>query len=71
MHITEIQYFNSVNHHKNAIKPMHGLKTIFDKILQITNHGLKDTLNAEGNLLLCLSAKNAYPLIVKIGFWPS
>ena len=50
MHITEIQYFNSVNHHKNAIKFMHDLKTNFDKILQITNQALKGTLNADGNL---------------------
>ena len=50
MHIAEIQYFNSVNHHKNAIKFMHYLKTNFDKILQITNQALKGTLNADGNL---------------------
>lgn len=50
MHTTEIQYINSVNHHKNAIKFMHDLKTNFDKILQITNQALKDNLNEDGNL---------------------
>ncbi len=50
MHITVIQYFNSVNHHKNAIKFMHDLKTNFDKILLIANRDLKDKLDVDGNL---------------------
>jgi hypothetical protein len=37
MHITEIQYLNSVNSHINAIKHMHDLTVNFQKMLQITN----------------------------------
>ncbi len=85
MHIIDIQYLNRVNHYKNTINFMHDLKANFDKILMITNTSLGDNLNKEGNLwnyprkpnylimrlLLYLSARSAFLLIAKTGFWQS
>lgn len=50
MHITENQYINRVNHHKNTIKYMHDLRTNFLKMVQITNSVLQQELNQDGNL---------------------
>lgn len=49
---TENQYINSVNHHKNAIKLMHDLKSNFDKILGIVKTTLGNDLLPCGNLQL-------------------
>ena len=50
MHITEIQYLNSINSHINAIRFMHYLTVNFQKMLQITNSTLKEDVNQDGNL---------------------
>ena len=50
MHITEIQYLNSINSHINAIRFMHDLTVNFQKMLQITNSTLKEDVNQDGNL---------------------
>ncbi|MFC2137716.1 IS982 family transposase [Bacteroidota bacterium] len=44
MHITEIQYIKSINHHKNTFT-MHNLKTNFGKIFNITKSIFKSRLN--------------------------
>ena len=50
MHTTENQYLNSVNSHVNAIKHMHDLTVNCQKMLQITNSALKQSMNLDGNL---------------------
>jgi hypothetical protein len=44
MHVTENQLINSVNSHINAIKHMHDLTVNFQKMLQITNPTLAQSM---------------------------
>lgn len=49
MQVFDNYYLIGVNNHKNT-KPMHDLKTNFDKIFPIVNQTLADQLNEDGNL---------------------
>lgn len=49
MQVLDNHYLKGVNFHKNT-KPMHDLKTNFDKILPIVNQTLADQLNEDANL---------------------
>lgn len=49
MQVLDNYYLKGVNYHKTP-KPMHDLKTNFDKILPIVNQTLADQLEKDGNL---------------------
>jgi len=85
MHITEIQYLNSVNSHINAIKHMHDLTVNFRKMLQITNTIPGKEMGRMGTCIFIRVSpsfptlislryhyvRNVLGPIVRIGFWPS